>query len=514
MSQQRRVVAAVAAFALLLTACGSRLTDEQREFALAGGGGGTGVGDQLAAGEGLGEADLLDETDLDLPEAGGAEVGPEGGDTAPDAAAGGAGSGGGDGSGDGDGSGGGDGSGDGDGSGGGDGAANSNDTRAAPPGGNGGATDTGVTEDRIVLANVSDISGAVPGLFEDAQKAAAAYVAYFTASEGTIYGRQLQLLPLDSRLDAGQARAQYLRACEEAFAGVGSMSAFEEGAAGPVKDCGIPDVRATTTSAEMQRLPNVYSGEVQTVGNVNGSAFRYWAEQHPEAVKKAAYLWIENSTTNFQTGQNRKALAKVGYNWVYEQPIQIAETNYAAFVIEMKNRGVEFVTFQGDYTQAIRLRQAMQQQNFEPVVYGLQPNIYSPRFLEAGGSSVEGTEIYMSAVPLEEIGNNEEMQLYAQWLKQVDPRAHPTYLGLYAWSVSKLTVETLKKIGPEVTRAKLIAELDKVTGWTGNGLHAPQDIGPRRNNDCHLVVQVQDGRFVRTWPAKDWVCRDRALRVD
>ena len=40
---------------------------------------------------------------------------------------------------------------------------------------------TGITDDKIVISNASDISGPVPGLFESAQQATKAYVAYFIA---------------------------------------------------------------------------------------------------------------------------------------------------------------------------------------------------------------------------------------------------------------------------------------------------------------------------------------------
>src|SRR3712207_8816356 len=110
-----------------------------------------------------------------------------------------------------------------------------------PPGGNGGETDTGVTETEIVIANVSDTSGAVPGLFKDAQLAVQAYVEYFNRTYGTIYGRKLKFLPLDSQLDSGANRNKYLQACDQSFAAVGSMSAFEQGGKDPIRQCGLPD---------------------------------------------------------------------------------------------------------------------------------------------------------------------------------------------------------------------------------------------------------------------------------
>jgi ABC-type branched-subunit amino acid transport system substrate-binding protein len=474
----------------------------------AGGSGGSGGG-ALAEDDPFTVGDGFDESN-ELPEAGEADALPDGEE--PEQATGdGAGEGGNGGN---DGNGGeatgGDGGG-GDGNGGPSGAAR--DTRAAPPGGNGGATDTGVTEQEIVIANVADISGAVPGLFEDAQKGAAAAIAHFSATEGTIYGRQLRLLPLDSRLDAGQARQQYLRACEQAFGAAGSMSAFEEGAVDPVRQCGLPDMRAVVTSRSMQQVDNAFGTEVQALGQVIDAPWRYWAQQHPNAIKRAAYLYIENETTTFQTTQNRRATETIGYNWVINQPIQIAETTYDGFVQNMIRENVDFVTFQGDYTQAVRLAETMRRQNFWPTVYALQPNVYTPKYIEAGGAAVEGSHLYISTMPVEEISQVEEMQVFRQWLKQIDPRAEPTYLGMYGWSAMKVFIEQLKAVGPELTRPKMIQQLKTVRGWDGNGLHAAQEIGPKQVSDCTIVVEVKNGRYQRVEPSRGFRCHDTPLRV-
>src|SRR5688500_12316450 len=59
-----------------------------------------------------------------------------------------------------------------------------------PPGGiagacqgTGGATDKGVTAGEITIANISDISGPVPGIFQSAQQATKAFVEYFNATQ-------------------------------------------------------------------------------------------------------------------------------------------------------------------------------------------------------------------------------------------------------------------------------------------------------------------------------------------
>ena len=49
---------------------------------------------------------------------------------------------------------------------------------AAPAGGNGGATDVGVTANSITVGNITSISGVAPGLTQSAQQATQAWAAY------------------------------------------------------------------------------------------------------------------------------------------------------------------------------------------------------------------------------------------------------------------------------------------------------------------------------------------------
>jgi hypothetical protein len=500
---ERALPIVVAVLVLALTACGARLTAEQRDLAV--GGGGTDQGSTTGgATDAANHAPTDDLAATGESEETGAEVGGSGGaEGEASASEQGAGTAGGT-----EGNGGSGDEGDSDGP-----SDGTEAWREVPEGGNGGATDVGVTEDAVVVANVSDLSGPVPGIFEDAQLAAAAYAAYHNASEGPIYGRQISYLPLDSRLDSGQNRQQYLRACEEAFGVAGSMSAFEEGAADPVANCGIPDLRSVATSRPMQQVDNVYSAQVQVTGQVVGADYRFWAEEYPDAVKNAGYLYLENETTAFQTGQNRAATEQLGYEWNYVQSIQIAETNYNGFVLELQDRDIGYLTFMGDYSQAVRLARAMRQQNYWPEVFSLQTNIYTPEFLESGGDAIEGTQIGVTTALLEEIEGNEEMQLYRDWLQQVDPSAQPTSLGIQAWSAMKLFVEGLKEIGPEPTREAMLEFLSGVRGWDGGGLHPPQHIGPKELSSCINIVEVSGGAFQRLDPADGGFRCDEPLSV-
>ncbi len=386
------------------------------------------------------------------------------------------------------------------------------DTRSMPAGGNGGATDIGVFEDRIVIGNAVDNAGAVPGIFLDAQLATRAFVAWFTATEGTIYGRQLVLDARDSRLDAGANREIYLDFCESAFAAVGSMSAFDEGVAGPARDCGIPDIRSAVVNPVTMEVPNIFSSDAISATLFPTNQFLYWDETYPGAKDAAAMLYIDNDTTKKQSRLMISATDNIGFNWVVDRAIGLAETNYSSYVIDLKQKGARFVFFQGDAPQAVRLAKAMRQQSYWPDVFALQQNLYKPALIQQGGVDVEGIELSIGSVMNENIQHHPELQTYRQWLKQVDPQAEPTGQGAYSWGAGLLLVDALKAMGPEVTRAKLVEHLRGVHDFTGNGLFPPQDVGRKVPSNCHIMAKVEGGRFVPTDPpgGRTFNCRGKA----
>ncbi|MCW2600182.1 MAG: ABC-type branched-chain amino acid transport system periplasmic component-like protein [Frankiales bacterium] len=373
----------------------------------------------------------------------------------------------------------------------------------APAGGNGGHTDVGITADSITIANISDVSGPVPGLFEDARFAVQAYVKYFTARYGTIYGRKLDLKTYDSQLDTGANRSASIEACDAAFAGVGSVSAFDQGGAEPTKSCGIPDLRGLATTDAMKGVPNVYPINAAGTGGMVAMATYGWAaKKFPDAIKKAAYIYIDGDVTRQVEQQDAEGARNIlGYNWVAETAIGITETNYSSVVRDLKDKGARYVTFVGAYQQAARLAKEFASQGFKPDVF--QPTItaYTPNFIKQAGSAAEG--VYVSVAPSlnEEMQGNQELTTYAQWLNQVKPGATPTGIGQYAWAAAALFVEKMKELGPKPTRKGLLALVAKVHSYDGNGLFPAQDVGGRRLQDCVAVVQVKNGSFVRVEPA-------------
>ncbi len=363
---------------------------------------------------------------------------------------------------------------------------------------------TGITDSTITLANISDISGPVPGIFESAQQATRAYVEYFN-SQGTLCGRKLSVTNLDSRADAGADQQAYTKACADAFAAVGSMSAFDSGGAGTANSCGLPDIRSVTVNPERQACKSCFAAYSIRTGLIPDSASKWFAQKFPEAVQNAAVLYINAGAAPV----NAKSMAagyEKGAGWKvnYLQGIDVAEFNYAPYVQQMKAKGIRAVAYQGPYQNTVKLQQAMQQQGFKPDFFLQDPTIYDKRYLQQAGASAEGVYIY-AANDMFENTKNAEVQLYLRWLQQVKPGAIPNYYGLYAWSAARLFVEKATSLGGKLTRESLIEAVRAETKWTGNGAHTAMNLSTANTPPCLKVVQYTGGRWQQVSPG-DYMC--------
>jgi ABC-type branched-subunit amino acid transport system substrate-binding protein len=491
-----RFAAVIAVGALLTTACGARLDKDQREVALSqynGGGGGSG-GDTGTGGDTGGTASSgTSGTTGPLGTSGttgtGGATGTSGSTTGSSGTSGTSGS---------------------------STGAASGDFRNAPAGGNGGATDVGITKDSITIYNISDISGAVPGLFEDARFATQAYIKYFNARYGTLYGRKIILKTLDAQLDAGANRTAALDLCQNGFAGVGSLSAFDQGAADPERQCKVPDVRAIATTDQIKAVPTVFPANAAGTGFYRGLAQFAWAALSSDpkiknSVKKAGYIYSDGDVTRQQSSQDKEATTKAyGFNWIADEPFPTSSTDYTAVVADLKKKGVEYVTFSGAYQQAAGIVKTMQDQNYKPVVWQPTVTAYTPDYLQQAGSAAEGTYLGIQTTLLSEASFSPELQLYQKWLGQVRPGAVPTNLGQFAWGATALFIEKMIKLGPKPTRKGLVALLSQEHNYTANGMYPGQDVGGRKLSDCVQIIQVRSGKFTRVQPAQPhtWRCQD------
>jgi ABC-type branched-subunit amino acid transport system substrate-binding protein len=374
----------------------------------------------------------------------------------------------------------------------------------APSGGNGGATDVGVTGDTVTLGNVSTLSGPVPGLFQGAVVGSQAIVAYQN-SKGGLFGRKFKLDVRDDQFDTGQNRSQTNDLIKKTFAFLGSFSLYDDAAAPDIQRAGIPDV-SYSLSAARRSIPDNFAVQPAVDGGAPTTAFEWFKRKFPEAIKSVGSIYGDVPASKGSHLAYKAAAESLGFHWVYERGTQPTETDYTADVVRMRQSGVKFVfLIATDDKTTARLAKAMQQQGFKPDVVSAN---YMPTLTSLGGPAVEGWYGPAGSALFggEDAGVIPEVALMNQWIQKVKPGYKSDVFSTYGWASGRLLFQAMEAAGPKATRAAVLAELRKIDKFTANDLLAEAGPASKRPSSCMLISQIKGGRYQRVEPSKGFLC--------
>jgi ABC-type branched-subunit amino acid transport system substrate-binding protein len=354
---------------------------------------------------------------------------------------------------------------------------------------------TGISDSTITLANASDISGPLPGIFKSAQQAVQAFAAYFN-STSSICGRKLAVETLDSATsDLGDEQAA-TTACGNAFAMVGSMSAFDSGGAQTVQGCGIPDIRALAVTPERGASTVSYAADALTISEIPAAPFEYFKTASHGAYKHAGLVYLNAGAVVPNAKSFKAAEEKMGFHFDYTTSFDVTTLAYDSIAQSLRSAGVEYVQYLGAYQYAVKLKSAMYQQGYHPF-FAMDSVAYDPGFVALGGKPVDGTYAFVDTGLFEEQARNPEIRTYLAWLARIAPGATPSFFGEFAWAAARLFTETAVRLGGRLGRHSLLAAIGRVSGYTANGLISPQSIGSKQTSRCQSVIQLVNGKWVR-----------------
>jgi ABC-type branched-subunit amino acid transport system substrate-binding protein len=378
----------------------------------------------------------------------------------------------------------------------------------APPRGNGGATDVGVTADTIRLGNVSTLSGPIPGLFQGAVIGAQAFVAYAN-SQGGVFGRRLALEVRDDQFDAGQNGAQTQDLAKRVVAFLGSFSTFDDAGADAVRKEGVADVGYGLTDARRTMKQN-FSPQPGRSGTFRTGGFRYYAKKFPDAVKSAGTIYGDIPASKGSALDAMAAAEAAGWNWVYERAYQPTEADFTADVVRMRQSGVKAVyVVAADVKTMARLLNAMHQQSFRPQLIAFGASAYDGALLTLAKDAAEGVYIDQQLALYQggDAATIPEVALMNEWVAKIKPGYKPDLFAAFSWASGRLLLQALQAAGPDVTRQGLLTALGGIDQFDANGLVAPAGPASKRQPVCDLFMQVKAGRFVRVDPpGKGYIC--------
>ena len=363
------------------------------------------------------------------------------------------------------------------------------------------ASDVGVTPDKMVLGQVTQLTGPVPGLFKGSTVGLLAYIAYQN-SLGGIAGRKLEADIRDDQFDASQNRIATKELIAKTFALVGGISLYDDASAADVRESGIPDI-TTAISTTRAQVPNNFAPSP----NIAGAPLVVWnylKQKYPQVVTAMGSLYGDVPSAKYVHESYRMAAESVGFKWVYDRGYQPTETDYTADIIRMRQSGAKgLFLIAVDGKNIARILKAAQQQGWKPDIAFVGSAGYDRAMSTLAGSAAEGVQLFLpyALYAGEDADLIPEVKLMDQWVQKVSPGYVPDGYTAGAWMAGRLFGQSMAKIGPNPTRKALNDVLRGVDHFDGNGMQADTGPGTKRPASCQLIAEFRDGKYRRLDPA-------------
>ena len=373
---------------------------------------------------------------------------------------------------------------------------------SAPPAascGGGGNSDVGVTADEIKLGNVSTISGPIPGFGQTGVNAVKAYVNFVNATGG-VCGRKLTLVTADDRLQSGTNKSETDKLKGQVLGFVGGTTVVDDGAAQSINGTNIVLTGLAIADA-MIRSPNNFSTvpiDVNDGGNNSVGILKYFKASR--GVSKAALIIPDQASAKARGQAYAIDLKRAGYDVVLETTVPVTETNYADDAANIEAKGADLVLTTLEVSGMSNLAKAMEQNGYFPKVpfYGAQA--YGRVFLKQAGSAAEPTVLGLGYEIVEDAGSVPPVNDFITWYQRTNPGADVDFFAIFGWVAAKMYVDVLRTIDGPPTRDKVLAKFQALTSYDADGMIAPINPAQKKGASCFLIVEVQDGKWVRTHP--------------
>lgn len=368
----------------------------------------------------------------------------------------------------------------------------------------GGSSDVlriGVANDRS-----SDIR---PGLNKDMWDSSVAFSEWCN-EQGGIGGLPIELVDLDAALF--NVEAAMTTACDGVFALVGGGLAqdqlqFSGKAESDFHQCELVDVPGFANSPEKTDS----NGQVQPIPNTGGAQPTTWfsdfQELEPEAAESWVVVWGDLPSLEAVKDKYEAGMESIGGTEVLDS-ISYPPTgasDWVPYVQNMIDSGATSFTWIGESVFFTEFLETARQRGWDGTAL-LETNMYDPAVTAAAEAS-EGTLVRTAFHPLEEADQWPAVADYLDLIDTYVDDGRTGALGMQSMSAWLLFATAANACGEEndgvLDRTCILEQSAAVEDWTGGGLHAPQD--PARFDEvepgvCAMLVEVQDGAFVRRYP--------------
>jgi branched-chain amino acid transport system substrate-binding protein len=185
-------------------------------------------------------------------------------------------------------------------------------------------------------------------------------------------------------------------------------------------------------------------------------------------------------------------------------PVEVTQVSYDDVVTSFRLGRVDGFASLLDQTAYNRLLQSQDRQAYHPV------HIADPLFVDPSvqqSSSTDGVFVTADYDFIE--GGNATVQDYAKTVRAAfGGQAQINYFGEQGWLDAMVFAEAVRAMGSDITRANLLAVMDKLHGSGGFGLTSDLHFGPgvRDLNRCVKFGKIAGGHLQRV---SGWRCNEQ-----
>lgn len=387
------------------------------------------------------------------------------------------------------------------------------------------STEFGVTPSTITVTVMADVQNAFrPGLFKGSWKGVKAWGDYIN-SKGGLACRKIVVKEVDSKLSPTDSQNGIAAACNDSLAMVGTTALFLQDVR-TMNTCrdkagnatGIPDIADLQTEAAQQCSPVSfpvlggasscpYSGTGPRTFRIGGLQLDYYFNKLGLKDLHGVFVIPKDVPSTIASampiirGFNKlgiKSDAEIGESGTAIQ------TDYTQIAQAIKSNHSNYARNDLDYKGSVLMRKEAQVQGVDTVkVWDCSVQCYDPRFIQEGGSAVEGQYVWLNSLPLEDKGHNDELDAFlARYPK-------PDGFGTEAWIAGEVFAQAVNDAisahggdPNSITRANLLAAIRNIHAFDAGGMIPKIDVGRKRGSACLVGMQVQHGKFVRIDPVE------------
>jgi branched-chain amino acid transport system substrate-binding protein len=372
--------------------------------------------------------------------------------------------------------------------------------RALPPaGGNGGATDVGVTAQSIKVGGTFFNGNYLDKYSQVTEQSARAYFRYIN-DQGGIYGRKIDYLSCDSAgtADGTQGCVRKLVNDDKVFA-LGSSLDFNIDTVMPfVSQQRVPWVGSSGLYPKEFETPGVFPTQIRGV-DVGALIGTFSKQQLGVATVGVSYL---NDVAGPECTERVEDIGnRLGFRVVAKVSNQQIEGDLTGKVVEMRSKNPDAVLFCNDPINTIKFIQAAGRTGYKPPkgwVGGFVAADDVPQAVGAAGVGMYGFtayDFYRSDTP--------GIRRYRQITEHYYPSTFHHFYEQASYIGAVALVEAITRAGPQLTRARLLDAMRSLTDFdTGMGLRlnfanlrAGKPSGIMLQADANLRWQVSGGRF-------------------